>query len=114
MHRQCQQLEDDHSASKCISGRTLNLQQPRGGLPGLSDQQELEVALPLCGLNDTPKRWFSMFTSELEQLGWTPSALDERVHRFYDPDTLELAGVLCVHVDDVVTGGVGAAFRRSN
>ena len=48
-----------------------------------------------------------------EQLGWNPSALDECVYRFYDPDTLELAGMLCVHVVNVVTGGVGAAFRMS-
>ena len=54
-----------------------------------------------------------MFTSELKQFGWTPSALDECVYRLYDLDTLELARVLCAHVYDVVTGGVGAAFWKS-
>ena len=34
----------------------LYLQQPKGSLPGLSDQQWLEVVLPLYGLKDSPKR----------------------------------------------------------
>ena len=33
---------------------TLYLQQPKGGLPGLADEQLLDIDLPL---SDSPKRW---------------------------------------------------------
>ena len=39
--------------------------------------------------------------------------VDECVYRFYDLDFLELAGVLCIQVDDVLAGGIGAAHRNS-
>ena len=45
----------------------LYLQQPKGGLSCLAEQQLLEIVLPLYGLNDSPKRWFLKFTSELNR-----------------------------------------------
>ena len=55
---------------------TWSLQQSRGGLQDLIDQQMLEVVLPLYGLSDSPMKSLLRFASELKQLGLKPSALD--------------------------------------
>ena len=43
----------------------------------------------------------------------TPSVLDECVFMFYDPDSKALAGILCLHVDDMLPGGRGTAYRQT-
>ena len=89
-------------------GGKLFLRQPSGGLPGLHHQQLLEIRLPLYGLNDSPKRWFLEVSNFLRNIGWKSSALDEL---FFDPDSMVLAGIL--HVDDLLLGGCGTAYRQS-
>ena len=32
---------------------------------------------------------------------------------FYDPDSKALAGILCLHVDDLLLGGCGTAHRQT-
>ena len=32
---------------------------------------------------------------------------------FYDPDSRALAGILCEHVDNLLLGGRGAAYRQT-
>ena len=63
-------------------GGKLFLRQPSGGLPGLHQQQLLEIRLPLYGLNDSPKRWFLEVSNFLRNVGWKSSALDECVFIF--------------------------------
>ena len=83
------------------------------GLPGLQTQQLLEIRLPLYGLNDSPKRWFLELSNFLRNIGWKSSALDECVFIFFDPDSKVLAGILCLHVDDLLLGGCGKADRQT-
>ena len=107
-------LEPSWSQQSCIDrGGKLFLRQPTGGLPGLHPQQLLEVRLPLYGLNDSPRRWFLEVSTFLRDLGWKTSALDECVFMFYDPVSKVLAGILCLHVDDMLLGGRGAAYRQT-
>ena len=89
------------------------LRQPHGGLPGLHPQQLLETRLPLYGLNDSPKRWFPEVPTFLRNFGWKSSALDECVFMIHDPDSKALAGTLCLHVGDLLLGGLGAAHRQT-
>ena len=94
-------------------GRKLFLRQPSGGLPGLHPQQLLEIRLPLFGLNDSPKRWFLEVSTFLRNIGWKSSALDECVFMFYGPYSKAFAGMLCLHVDDLLSGGCGTACRQT-
>ena len=63
------------SAELNRQGGKLFLRQPSGGLPGLHQQQLLEIRLPLYGLNDSPKRWFLEVSNFLRNIGWKSSAL---------------------------------------
>ena len=94
-------------------GGKLFLRQPSGGLPGLLQQQLLEIRLPLYGLNDSPKRWFLEVSNFLRNVGWKSSALDECVFIFFDPESRVLTGILCLHVDDLLLGGCGTAYRQT-
>ena len=101
------------SAELNRQGGKLFLRQPSGGLPGLHHQQLLEIRLPLYGLNDSPKRWFLEVSNFLRNIGWKSSALDECVFIFFDPESKVLAGILCLHVDDLLLGGCGTAYRQT-
>ena len=101
------------SAELSRQGGKLFLRQPSGGLPGVQPQQLLEIRLPLYGLNDSPKRWFLEVSNFLRNIGWKSSALDECVFIFLGPDSKVLAGILCLHVDDLLLGGCGTANRQT-
>ena len=90
------------SAELNRQGGKLFLRQPSGGLPGLHHQQLLEIRLPLYGLNDSPKRLFLEVSNFLRNIGWKSSSLDECVFIFFDPESKVLAGILCLHVDDLL------------
>ena len=96
-----------------LESAELCRQGPSGGLPGLHPQQLLEIRLPFHGLNDSPKRWFLEVSTFLRNIGWKSSALDECVSMFHDPDSKALAGILCLHVDDLLLGGCGTAYRQT-
>ena len=49
----------------------------------------------------------------LRNIGWTSSALDECVFIFFDPESKVLTGILCLHVDDLLLGGCGTAYRQT-
>ena len=101
------------SAELSRQGGKLFLRQPLGGLSGLHPQQLLEVRLPLYGLNDSPKRWFLEVSNLLRNIGWKSSVLDEYVFIFFDPESKVMAGILCLHVDDLLLGGCGTAYRQT-
>ena len=100
------------SAELSRQGGKLFLRQPFGGLQGLHPQQLLEISLPLYGLNDSPKKWFLEVPNLLRNIGWKSSTLDEWMSVF-DPDSKVLAGILCLHVDDMLLGGCGTAYRQT-
>ena len=95
------------SAELNRQGGTHFLRQPSGGL------QLLEIRLPLYGLNDSPKRCFLEVSNFLRNIGWKSSALDECVFIFFDPESKVLSGILCLHVDDLLLGGCGTAYRQT-
>ena len=101
------------SAESSRQGGKLFLRQPSGGLPGLHPQQLLEIRLPLYGLNDSPKKRFMEVSNLFRNIGWKSSASDESVFIFFDPDSKVLAGILCLHVADLLLGGCGAAYRQT-
>ena len=47
----------------------------------------------------------------LRNIGQKSSALDECVFIFFDPESKVLTGILCLHVDDLLLGGCGTAYR---
>ena len=49
----------------------------------------------------------------LRNIGWQSSALDECVFIFFDPESKVLAGILRLHVDDLLLGGCGTAYRQT-
>ena len=101
------------SAELNWQGGKLFLRQPSGGLPGLHHQQLLEIRLTLYGLNDSPKRRFLEVSNLLRNIGWKSSALDECVFIFFDPESKVLAGIQCLHVDDLLLRGCGTAYRQT-
>ena len=101
------------SAELRRQGRKLFVRQPSGGLPFLHRQQLLEIRLPLYGLNDSPKRWSGSFRSHSEHRLEIFCSGCECVFMFYDPDSEALAGILCLHVEDLLLGGCGTAYRRT-
>ena len=101
------------SAELNRQGGKLFLRQSSGGLPGLHHQQLLEIRLPFYGLNDSPKRWFLEVSNFLRNIGWKSSTLDECVFIFFDPESKVLTGILCLHVDDLLLGGCGTAYRQT-
>ena len=82
-------------------------------LADLHPQQLLEIRLPLYGLNDSPKRWVLEVSNFFRNIGWKSSAMDECVFIFFDPESKVLAGILCLHVDDLLLGGCGTAYRQT-
>ena len=95
-------------------GRLFMAQPKNGPFPDYDPEQVFEIVKPMYGLNDSPQMWFSKFRDTVEALNWTQSKLDPCVYFLWDhagaqPD---LAGVLGVHVDDVVIGGRGKYFEE--
>ena len=58
-------------------------------------------------------RWFLEVSNFLRNIGWKSSALGECVFICFDLDPKALAGILCVHVDDLLLGGCGTAYRQT-
>ena len=81
-------------------------------LPGYHPEQLYEVIKPIYGLNDSPQRWFTKFAETVKSDGWIQSRLDHCVFFLRDQQG-QLAGVLGVHVDDVLLGGKGVNFEES-
>ena len=65
------------------------------------------------GLNDSPKRWFLEVSNLVRNIGWRSPSLDECVFIFFDLESKVLAGILCLHVDDLLLGGCGTVKRWS-
>ena len=79
-------------------------------LPGYDKEQLFEVIRPIYGLNDSPQNWFNKYRQTVREQGWIPSQLDPCV--FFLWEGQRLAGVMGVHVDDVVIGGSGKFFEQ--
>ena len=79
-------------------------------LPGYDREQLFEVVRPIFGLNDSPQNWFNKYRLTVREQGWKQSQLDPCV--FFLWENQQLAGVMGVHVDDVVIGGRVPTFEK--
>eukprot|EP00435_Cladocopium_sp_Y103_P054627 s220_g17.t2 len=92
--------------------RPLYAHQPPGGIPGLDPEAVIEVVGNIYGQNDAPSAWFQTFDKEVRSLGWRASAFDACLYYLRDEEN-RLVGLLGVHVDDCLIGGMGPKFDES-
>ena len=57
----------------------------------------------IYGLIDGPRKWYIALRRTLEDLGMTVSSYDESF--FFGHQGEELAGLIAIHVDDLMFGG---------
>ncbi|CAK9104708.1 Retrovirus-related Pol polyprotein from transposon RE1 (Retro element 1) (AtRE1) [Includes: Protease RE1 [Durusdinium trenchii] len=84
---------------------------PKGGIPGIPDGALIEVLGHVYGLNDSPAAWYKKLSHELIAIGFERSRFDSCL--FYFRENGKLTGIYGVHVDDCVTGGCGAGYRKA-
>eukprot|EP00435_Cladocopium_sp_Y103_P066707 s1366_g29.t1 len=81
-------------------------------IPGLDPEAVIEVVGNIYGQNDAPSAWFQTFDKEVRSLGWRASAFDACLYHLRDHEN-RLVGLLGVHVDDCLLGGMGPIFEDS-
>ena len=62
----------------------LFCRQPRGGLPGLSPGQLIEILAGAYGLGDAPLHWRKSLLKVLKQLGYQQSSMDPCTFRLFE------------------------------
>ena len=92
--------------------RPLYARLPPGGLPGVSDDQLVEVLGNVYGQNDAPSSWYRVFDDEVQKAGFCRSKYDSCLYFLRDENS-KLCGVLGSHVDDTVTGGSGSKYEQA-
>ena len=89
-------------AIKPDKGRVL-VHVPDTSIPNVAPGSVIE----LYGLADAPVAWFRSFSKTLQQqLGCKQSQLDPCVFHMFHPDTGGVQGVLALHDDDMLVGGM--------
>ena len=78
---------------------------------GMNDTQLFRIVKAIYGLLHAPKKWHESLSGFLQEDGWTPHALDSCLYKLVDPQGC-VVGYLGIHVDDVVTGGVGSFYEQ--
>ena len=69
------------------------------------------VEKPLYGLGNAPTAWSMKFRGTVKSMGFRECKYDENL--FFLEDAGRLCGILAIHVDDIVTGGIGNKYRRA-
>lgn len=90
--------------------RQIFAEQPAEGLDGVEPGVLIEILLPVCGLNDSPCRWYREFCEVALQAGFEASRLEPCLFLLFSPCRTRLEGVMGVHVDDTAVGGEGPRF----
>ena len=62
------------------------------------------------GLNDAPLKWYELLDKELITLGCVHSKLDTASYIYREEE--QLAGMACIHVDDVIVAGNKPSMRK--
>ena len=88
----------------------LFCKQPRGGLPGLTPGQLLEILAGAYGLGDAPLHWRKSLLKVLVQLGYKQSSMDPCTFRLFKQG--KLCGLIVVEVDDLLTMGDQFHFQK--
>lgn len=77
---------------------------PPDGFPGMPPKSLLKVVKAVYGLGDAPRQWYNKIVSVLkDDLHMEQSSLDQCC--FFKKTAGELNGILCIHVDDILTAG---------
>ena len=85
--------------------RTLVLSMPRGGIPGEPEGRYYMVSSTVYGTKDAPRGWYKNLHGSLLEQGFTPVPHEAAAYSLRTPEG-ELAGLVVVHVDDLLwTGG---------
>ena len=94
-----------------LGGENLNRKQgtvlvrpTKDGIPGLDQQDLIELRKPVYGLVDAPRLWWKSLTATLKDLQMEQSKLDSCVFYYRSPDRT-ISGVISFHVDDLLIGG---------
>ena len=85
---------------------------PPGGMPGVLDDAEILILGNIYGLNDAPQRWWKKFDAVMSSIGFSRSTFDVCVYSLRGTAG-NLEGILCVHVDDTICGGLGPLFSKT-
>ena len=88
----------------------LFCRQPRGGLPGMSPCQLIEILAGAYGLGDAPLHWRKSLLKVLEQLGYRQSSMDPCTFKLFSEGRLR--GIIVVEVDDLLTLGDELHFSK--
>ena len=85
--------------------RTLVLSMPRGGIPGEPEGRYYMVSSTVYGTKDAPRGWYKNLHASLLDQGFTPVPHEAAAYSLRTTEG-ELAGLVVVHVDDLLwTGG---------
>lgn len=76
---------------------------PADKIPGCDGSEVVELVKCVYGLVDAPRHWWKCFSGTLKELGMRQSELDPCTFHWYYEGVL--AGVVALHVDDMVIGG---------
>ena len=100
---------------KRAEGR-LFASQPRGGLPGLHQEQLIEILAGAYGLGDAPAHWRRSLKKVLLSLGFSQSKVDPCTFALYTEEKergykKELSGLVVVEVDDLLCMGGDTYFQ---
>jgi len=90
----------------------LFAKQPVGGIPGLNEQDVIEVIGNVYGANDAPLNWYQTFDQAVTAIGFQRSQFDNCLYFLRDSQG-ELCAVLGAHVDDTIVGGQGPTYDHA-
>ena len=76
----------------------------------MTDTQLSRIVKAIYGLLHAPKKWHESLPRFLQDDGWTVHALDPCLYKLVEPNGDVVGFLVGVHVDDVVTGGVGELY----
>ncbi|CAK8996137.1 Retrovirus-related Pol polyprotein from transposon RE1 (Retro element 1) (AtRE1) [Includes: Protease RE1 [Durusdinium trenchii] len=82
----------------------LFCKQPRGGLPGMSPGQLIEILAGAYGLGDAPAHWRKSLRKVTLEIGYVQSAMDPCTFKYHGTSG-ELSGIVIVEVDDLLCFG---------
>ena len=81
----------------------LHVETPPDGFPDMEKGVLLRVVKAVYGLGDAPRQWFKKIVDALLKLNMTQSQLDACSFQYWKNGVLQ--GILCLHVDDMLTAG---------
>ena len=92
--------------------RELLFRPPAGGLPGVPAGALIRAKKGLFGVPEAPRLWYLRIKALIQQAGWHEIAAFPCIFAARGPGGV-LEGLLCIHVDDGLLAGHGAAYEKA-